>query len=159
MEQFNIHSKIKEKVRNFLWCFPGGSVIKNPPSGAGDAGLIPGSGLLEEEVATHSNILVWKIPCTEEPGGLKFMGLQRVGHSFITEHGARDFLYICCPYTPQATLPPPITVSALWATCYSWWTCMDTLASCRVCGYIRIHPWCCIFWGFGQIYNDVYPSS
>ena len=35
----------------------------------------------EKEVASHSNILVWKIPWTEEPGGLKFMGLQRVGHS------------------------------------------------------------------------------
>ena len=35
---------------------------------------------LEEEMATCSNILAWKIPWTEEPGGLQFMGLQRVGH-------------------------------------------------------------------------------
>ena len=35
---------------------------------------------LEKEMATHSNILVWKIPWTEEPGGLESMGLQRVGH-------------------------------------------------------------------------------
>ena len=34
---------------------------------------------LEEEMATHSRILVWKIPWTEEPGGLQSMGLQRVG--------------------------------------------------------------------------------
>ena len=33
---------------------------------------------LEEEMASHSSILVWKIPRTEEPGGLKSMGLQRV---------------------------------------------------------------------------------
>jgi len=32
--------------------------------------------LLEKEVATHSSILTWKIPWTEEPGGLQFMGLQ-----------------------------------------------------------------------------------
>jgi len=31
-------------------------------------------------VATHSRILVWRIPGTEEPGGLQSMGLQRVGH-------------------------------------------------------------------------------
>ena len=37
-------------------------------------------GLLEKEMATHSSILVWKIPWTEEPGGLQFMGSQRVGH-------------------------------------------------------------------------------
>ena len=36
--------------------------------------------LLEEEMATHSSILAWRIPLTEEPGGLQSMGLQRVGH-------------------------------------------------------------------------------
>ena len=36
--------------------------------------------LLEEEMATHSGILAWKIPWTEEPGRLQSMGLQRVGH-------------------------------------------------------------------------------
>ena len=35
---------------------------------------------LEEEMATHSSILAWRIPWTEEPGGLQSMGLQRVGH-------------------------------------------------------------------------------
>ena len=35
---------------------------------------------LEEEMATHSSILAWKIPWTEEPGGLQSMGLQRIGH-------------------------------------------------------------------------------
>ena len=36
---------------------------------------------LEEEIATHSGTLAWKIPWTEEPGGLQSMGLQRVGHN------------------------------------------------------------------------------
>ena len=36
---------------------------------------------LEKEVATHSCILAWRIPWTEEPGGLQSMGSQRVGHS------------------------------------------------------------------------------
>ena len=35
---------------------------------------------LEEEMATHSNILAWEIPWTEEPGRLQSMGSQRVGH-------------------------------------------------------------------------------
>ena len=35
---------------------------------------------LEETMATHPSVLAWKIPGTEEPGGLQSMGLQRVGH-------------------------------------------------------------------------------
>ena len=35
---------------------------------------------LEREVATHSSVLVWKIPWTEESGGLQSMGSQRVGY-------------------------------------------------------------------------------
>ena len=36
---------------------------------------------LEKEMAIHSSILAWEIPLTEEPGGLQFLGLPRVGHS------------------------------------------------------------------------------
>ena len=36
---------------------------------------------LEKEMATHSSTLAWKIPWTEEPGGLQSMGLLRVGHN------------------------------------------------------------------------------
>ena len=56
--------------------FTGGTVVKNSPASAGDArdmGLIPGSWIpdsLEHEMAKHSRILAWKIPRTEEPGGL-----------------------------------------------------------------------------------------
>ena len=35
---------------------------------------------LREEMATHSSILAWRVPWTEEPGGLQSMGSQRVGH-------------------------------------------------------------------------------
>ena len=37
--------------------------------------------LLEKEMATHSSILAWKIPWTEEPGGLQSMRLQRIEHN------------------------------------------------------------------------------
>ena len=39
---------------------------------------------LEKEMATHSSILVWRIPWMEEPGGLQSMGLQRVRHDCVT---------------------------------------------------------------------------
>ena len=56
-------------------------MVKNPPADSGDVGSIPGLGRSpEEEMATHSNILAWKIPWTEERGGLQSMGLERVGH-------------------------------------------------------------------------------
>ena len=41
---------------------------------------------LEEDMATHSSILAWEIPWTEEPGGLQSMGLQRIRQDLATEH-------------------------------------------------------------------------
>ena len=61
--------------------FPGGSVVKNLP--AKQEMWVQPLGWkdpLEEEMTTHSSILAWKIPWTEEPGGLQSMGSQRVGH-------------------------------------------------------------------------------
>ena len=60
-----------------LYGLPGGSVVKNPLTNKGVVGLIPELGRsLEKEMATHSSILAWKIPWTEEPGGLQCMRLQ-----------------------------------------------------------------------------------
>ena len=54
-------------------------MVKNPPTNAGDTGMILEWGRpLEEEMATHSRILAWDIPGTEEPGGLKSMGSQKL---------------------------------------------------------------------------------
>ena len=53
-------------------------MVKNPPASAGDMGLIPGSGRFPGEgYGNPSSILAWEIPCTEEPGGLQSMGLQK----------------------------------------------------------------------------------
>ena len=41
---------------------------------------------LEEEMATHSSIPTWRIPWTEEPGGLQSTGSQRVGPDLAAEH-------------------------------------------------------------------------
>ena len=67
-----------------FWGFPGGAIGKEPAChcrrhemwvqslGWGDP--------LEEGIATHSSILAWRIPWTEEPGGLESMESQRVEH-------------------------------------------------------------------------------
>ena len=59
-------------------------MVMNPLASAGDisdAGSIPRSGRsLEEGMTTHSSILAWEIPWTEEPGGLQSIGLQRIRH-------------------------------------------------------------------------------
>ena len=58
--------------------FPDGSHSKESACHAGDLGLIPGSGRCPGEgMATHSSILTWRIPWTEQPGGLQSMGSQR----------------------------------------------------------------------------------
>ena len=64
------------------WC----SDSKESTCNVGEPGWIPGSGRspLEEGMATHSSILAWEIPWTEESGGLQSMGSQRVRHNWET---------------------------------------------------------------------------
>ena len=77
-------------------------MVKNLPANAGhtgDAGSIPSrADPPEKEMATHSSILAWRIPWTEEPGGLQFMGSQRVRHNWEMAHThtfyVRHFLII-----------------------------------------------------------------
>ena len=56
-------------------------MVQNLPANAGDASSIPGLDPLEEGMATHFSILAWRIPWTEEPGGLQSMGSPRVGQN------------------------------------------------------------------------------
>ena len=64
---------------------PDSSVVNNLPANAGDSGdvgSIPVWGdLLEKEMATHSSILTWEIPWTEEPAELLSLVLQKVRHN------------------------------------------------------------------------------
>ena len=57
-------------------------VVKNSIANAGDRrhGFDPWKDPLEEGMATHSSTLAWRIPWTEEPGGLQSIESQRVGH-------------------------------------------------------------------------------
>ena len=64
----------------------GGSDGKVYAYNVGELGSILGQeDPLENEMATHSNTLAWKIPRTEEPGGLQSMWLQRVRHDLTTK--------------------------------------------------------------------------
>ena len=77
--------KLYQKPLACLECHNGASVKERDCQcrlDVGDAGLIPGLGRfpLEEDTATHSSILAWRIPWTEEPGWLQSIGSQRIGH-------------------------------------------------------------------------------
>ena len=61
--------------------FPAGSGGKESACNAGDADSIPRwEDHLEKDMATHSSILAWRIPWTEEPGGIPSTGSQRIRH-------------------------------------------------------------------------------
>ena len=65
---------------------------------------------LEEEMATHSSILVWRFPWTEEPSRLQSMGSQRVRHSSVTEHTSHrepDPILEMRKYSPRNTVTTP----------------------------------------------------
>ena len=65
-------------------------MVKDLPANAGDTGgtnsILDWKVSLEEEISTHSSILAWEMPRTEEPGQLQYMGLQTVRHDQVTEH-------------------------------------------------------------------------
>ena len=68
-----------------MWAFPAPLVAQRlkrlPPMQETWVPSLSWEDLLQEEMATHSSILAWRIPQTEEPGGLQSMGSQRVGHN------------------------------------------------------------------------------
>ena len=72
--------------------FPGGSVTKNLPAIQKTEETwvrsLGQDGPLEEVMATHTTILAWKIPWTEEPAGLQSIGSQRVRQDLVTKQGA-----------------------------------------------------------------------
>ena len=71
---------ILSTVTNFLG-FPGVLAVKNLPATQENLfGSLGREDPLEKGMATHSNILAWRIPWTEEPGGLQSMGSQSVRH-------------------------------------------------------------------------------
>ena len=67
----------------YSWVFVVTLLVKNPTCSMGDLG----SSTLEKGMAAHASILAWRIPWTEEPGGLQsVVGLQRVRHNWVTKN-------------------------------------------------------------------------
>ena len=113
------------------WASQVALVVKNLPASVGDIrdlGSIPGSGRSTGGGGhgNHSSILTWRIPWTEEPGGLQSIGSQRVGHDWS------DWAYMHCnsfaiPWKifPQFSIMPPLRAvwmceSVNWKLITSW---------------------------------------
>ena len=74
---FPVHYGIFSSIHGFAWGFPGDSVVNNLTALQETwVRALDQEDRLEEEMATHSSILAWRIPWTEEPGGLQSTGLQ-----------------------------------------------------------------------------------
>ena len=103
-----IHSVMPNSLQpHALQGFPGGTSPKEPACQCRrvrDRGSIPGSeDPLEEKMATHSSILAWRIPWTEEPDRLQSMGSQRVRHGWSNKQLNRQAWTAAC----QASLSTP----------------------------------------------------
>ena len=73
-------------ISNFIMGFPVGSAVKNPSASAGEMGSIPGLGRSPGEGNGNPlSILAWKIPGTEESGGLQSMGSQSIRQNSETK--------------------------------------------------------------------------
>ena len=70
---------------------------------------------LEKGMATHSSILIWRIPWTEVPGGLQSIGLQRVGHNWVTNTATTTVnnIQILCSFTVLSHLTLVVDVTGL----------------------------------------------
>ena len=76
---------------------------------------------LEEEMASHSSILAWEIPGTEEPGGLQFMESQRAGQNLASKQQQAKCIYVSPNLQIHPTLPslPHVHVHSLCLHLYS----------------------------------------
>ena len=80
-----MHGRFKKITFPTQRGFPGGSDGKESTCNVGDPGLTSGSGKSPgEEMATHSNILAWRIPWTEDPGGYSPWGCKESDTTEVT---------------------------------------------------------------------------
>ena len=114
-------------------------MVKNPPANAGDTGLIPLPGRSPREGnGTHSSVLTWGIPWTEESGGLESMGSQRVGHDLATKQlqPVPSFLQCSC-----LSFCPPIPGLLCFPRHVSLSLCLPLRHACprTISGYHHFH--------------------
>ena len=103
----------------------------------------------EKEMTTHSSILAWIIPWTEKPGGLQFMGSQRVGHNWVTN----TFIFPCMESTLHRVPFPALQFSL---------SCPP--GCCRAALFlwvrqVRIYHRGPLRWGFPQVLSHPGPIS
>ena len=86
-------------IHPYKWClkvrkgFPGGSAVKNPPAKQETwVQFLGWQDPLEKEMATHSSILAWRIPWTEECGRQPLMGSQRIRHNLAIKQQQQQSL-------------------------------------------------------------------
>ena len=87
--------------------FPGGSEVKTLPASARDADWSLGlEDPLKKEMATHTSVLAWEIPLTEEPCGLQSQSCKRVGHNLATKQQQQTKYSHqgCCQSTNMSSL-------------------------------------------------------
>ena len=70
----------RRELGQFMKSFPSGSEVLPPAMKETQVRFVGQKDPLKEEMATHSSILAWETPWSEEPGGLQSMELQRAGH-------------------------------------------------------------------------------
>ena len=89
--QWEVCFKVRATRTLIITGFPGGSDSKESARNAGDPGSIPGSGKIPQS-ATHSSILAWRIPWTEDTDGLQSMGSQRLRHDWATNKYHNNYI-------------------------------------------------------------------
>ena len=113
--------------------FPGSSAVKNPLTmQETQVQSLGHEDPMEEEMATHSRILAWRIPQIQEPGGLQSMRSQRVRHNWATEQARYKITY---KYSSN--------ISRLWKARKEWATLSQTKETGELC---QLKPWGTLHW-------------
>ena len=129
----------KQSRENILLGFPGSSVVKNPPANAGDGRdavwSLGWEDPLEEGMATHSSILVWRIPWTGEPGRLQSTGSQRVrpdwSYLALIQHTQHSIIRIYHIFFIHPSVFIYLFLAALGLRC-----CVQAFSSCSKWGLL-----------------------
>ena len=129
------------KALRHLLGFPGGSDGKESACNAGDLGSIPGwEDPTEKGMATHSNILAWRIPWTEEPGRLPSMGCAE----WDTAQQLNTFSHLSPVSLPLIIRPPEILAQQ---PCFTPSCCLSGWSVCPSSYYAAlvnaVLPWIC----------------
>ena len=115
-----------------IYSFPGGSVVKNLPANAGETQVrsLGREDPLVKAMATHSSVLAWEIPWTEEPGGLQSMGSQTVGHDLMTKQ-TNKYVYIYIYFRRERVTRLNAKTVYKWNDCLTLCKCLSELKKRR----------------------------